>query len=191
MELLLDTRLCCQPAIPGDIIQFLISIFLYIYLHLKSTIFIPTTPNPGLVAWQLDHSLHYSTKIKCFVLYFVPGIIPSFNNIISVLPSSPPPVHQSWMRQTFVLRSTFGAIIWINDKLHNKIFTWSAQASCLLQYLEPFGAKQRAKMKHNSQIPLHQHFPSLTVLTELECPKKTPTTFLQQLQCTDFATEPM
>lgn len=95
------------------------------------------------------------------------------------------------MRQTFVLRSTFGAIIWINDKLHNKIFTWSAQASCLLQYLEPFGAKQRAKMKHNSQIPLHQHFPSLTVLTELECPKKTPTTFLQQLQCTDFATEPM
>ena len=89
MELLLDTRLCCQPAIPGDIIQFLISIFLYIYLHLKSTIFIPTTPNPGLVAWQLDHSLHYSTKIKCFVLYFVPGIIPSFNNIISVLPSSP------------------------------------------------------------------------------------------------------
>ena len=32
MKLLLDTRLCSQPAIPGDIIQFLISISLYIYI---------------------------------------------------------------------------------------------------------------------------------------------------------------
>ena len=38
--------------------------------------------------------------------------------------------------------------------------------------MEPFGAKQRVKMKHNSKIPLHQNFPTLTVITELECPKK-------------------
>ena len=38
--------------------------------------------------------------------------------------------------------------------------------------MEPFGAKQSVKMKHNSKIPLHQNFPTLTVITELECPKK-------------------
>ena len=143
-------------------------------------------------AWQHGNyitSLFY--KIEMFrPIFFVPGIIPSFHNIILVLNPPSPPFYTPKLNETNVcIEEHFGAIIQINDKLHNKIFTWSGQVCCSIwNHLV-----QKAKGKNETQFPdpTAPKFSYSNCYNRVRVSQKTPTAFLQQLQCTDFATDPI